>query len=428
MKIVVEQSHYSLENMGDLSMLQVAMSRFTNLWSDPAIKVFTAPRAEESLQEHFPKAHPLNPSGVEVWLTTPLSERLYQIMPNLSTQEQRQAFDWQVRRYAPSLARLLMQQHLKKRRRLTEYQKLTDFLNAIYDADLIVATGGGYITDTFEKKANKTLEILSLATRLGKPTVMLGHGLGPLQNPTLRAKARAVLPKVDFISLREKRAGMPLLNALGISSERVITTGDDAIELVYQNRCLELGDGIGINLRIANYSEIGNDLLETVRSTLQDAAAKKGVPLYPTPIEFYELNSDVQTIKELLVGYDDTSDGGEHLRTPVKVIKQIGKCRVVVTGSYHAGVFALAQGIPVIGLAKSEYYKDKFLGLANQFGAGCETVFLDDPQLREKLFDNINTAWQQAEKLRPQLLEAARQQIELGYTAYQKVYKLVKSR
>ena len=30
--------------------------------------------------------------------------------------------------------------------------------------------------------------------------------------------------------------------------------------------------------------------------------------------------------------------------------------RLVITGSYHAGVFALAQGVPVLALAKSAYY------------------------------------------------------------------------
>lgn len=152
MKIVVEQSHYSLVNMGDLSMLQVAISRLSNLWPNASIKVFTYADAQYLLQKYCPEALPLNPSGLELWLTTPLSERLYQIMPNLSTQEQREAFEWQVRHNFPSLARLLMQQHLKKRRRLPQYKNLKGFLDEIYNADLIVATGGGYITDAFEKR------------------------------------------------------------------------------------------------------------------------------------------------------------------------------------------------------------------------------------------------------------------------------------
>lgn len=425
MKIVIEQSHYSLVNMGDLSMLQVAVSRLKNLWPDASIKVFAYKQAEDLLEKYCPKTDPVIPSGQDVWLTTPLSDRLTKLMSNSS--EQLKDLEWQIRYQFPSMGRWLVQRRLKKRKQLSHYEKLNLFLNAIEEADLVVAAGGGYITDAFENKATKSLTILGLATKLGKPTVMLGHGLGPLDNPKLRTKAKAILPKVNLISLREKRAGIPLLKSLGVSPQRIMTTGDDAIELVYDNRSLELGNAIGVNLRIARYSDVNADLLETVRTVLQQAAASKGAPLLPVPIEFYDLNSDVRTIKEILAGYDDTSDAGDSLRTPVQVIKQAGRCRVVVTGSYHAGVFALAQGIPVVGLAKSEYYKDKFLGLADIFGKGCEVVFLDDTCLKEKLMAGIDKAWQSAEELRPYLLESASQQAELGRSAYQKVYKLVES-
>jgi polysaccharide pyruvyl transferase WcaK-like protein len=51
---------------------------------------------------------------------------------------------------------------------------------------------------------------------------------------------------------------------------------------------------------------------------------------------------------------------------------------VVVAGSYHAAVFALSQGIPVVALVKSPYYVNKMVGLGDQFGAGCEIVRLDE--------------------------------------------------
>jgi len=291
---------------------------------------------------------------------------------------------------------------------------------------LVVATGGGYITDEFPELASTVLSMLGMAKKLGKPTVMLGHGLGPLQNPRLRTIAKAVLPSVDLITLRERRAGIPLLDSLGVSQKRVITTGDDAIELAYEARNRELGQGIGVNLRMAKYAGVSGDMLETVRSALQDVARIKGALLLPLPIS--QDASDVQTIQKLMAGYDDNSDGGESLDTPLKVIKQVGQCRVVVTGSYHAGVFALAQGIPVVGLAKSQYYIDKFLGLADQFGTGCEVILLDDNQLREKLIVSIDNAWMSAETVRLQLLESARRQIESGHAAYQRVYDLVNSR
>ena len=49
-------------------------------------------------------------------------------------------------------------------------------------------------------------------------------------------------------------------------------------------------------------------------------------------------------------------------------ITTIARCRLVVTGSYHAALFALSMGVPAIGIATSRYYEDKFLGLADQFG------------------------------------------------------------
>ena len=72
------------------------------------------------------------------------------------------------------------------------------------------------------------------------------------------------------------------------------------------------------------------------------------------------------------------------------MIRQIQRCRLVVTGSYHAGVFALASGIPVVGLAKSSYYRDKFLGLADMFAVGCETVTLDESDCPTSLRDAIH--------------------------------------
>ncbi len=305
-------------------------------------------------------------------------------------------------------------------------------MEAIHSADLVVASGGGYITDVFKQHAVSAIDTLGLATRLGKPTVMLGHGLGPLQDKELLAKARAVFPSVNLITLREQRAGVPLLNSIGVSQNCVMTTGDDAIELAYTARNTALGNGIGVNLRVAQYSGVNSSLLETIRLTLHNLAKKWDASLIPAPIDhlFYEgyAEPDSATIEKLIKGYNHTSDGGRSLDTPLKVIEQIGQCRVVVTGSYHAGVFALSQGIPAIGLAKSEYYADKFLGLAEQFGVGCEVIFLDDRELQRKLVDSIDRAWQSAEQLRPQLLEAAKRQVELGHTAYKRVYELVNSR
>jgi colanic acid/amylovoran biosynthesis protein len=106
---------------------------------------------------------------------------------------------------------------------------------------------------------------------------------------------------------------------------------------------------------------------------------------------------------------------------PLVAIARIGACRVVVAGSYHAGVFALSQGIPVVCLVSSPYYYHKFHGLAGQFGSGCVVLDLNDAQLGQKLRDALLTSWHTAEKTRAELLSAARQQIEAGRQAYRRL-------
>jgi colanic acid/amylovoran biosynthesis protein len=301
------------------------------------------------------------------------------------------------------------------------------FLDAVATADLVVVVGMGGITDAFPEFASDLLHTLELAMECGALTVMVGQGIGPLKDPTLLALAEAVLPRVDFISLREERAGGPLLRTLGVSPDRVMTTGDDAIELAYQLRSKGLGDGLGISLRAAPYSGVGYGLIEQLRPILQGAAKICKAPMIPVPVSRHPDEKDAVVIQELVQGYSDLPDAGQDLDTWQKVIEQAGRCRVVVAGSYHAGVFALSQGIPVVGLAVSDYYVDKFLGLADQFGIGCEVIFLRDTQWPEKLAAAIDRAWQSAEQVRPRLLEAAVRQVEQSQAAYQRIYSLVLS-
>lgn len=425
MRILVENSGYHLRNMGDLAMLQVAIDRLQKFWPNALIQVFT--KSPERLIEYCPHTLPLSAAGRKIWLSPLINTKKY--IPSKRATRQWANIECKLKDSFPSLVSSFLK--LKLKNKPDSAKHFEEFIDAVSNADLVVASGGGYITSTFKPTAIGALETLGLASKLGKPTVMFGHGLGPINDDQLLNRAKAVLPSVNLITLREKRAGIPLLKSIGVSNEHVITTGDDAVELAYQARSETLGNAIGVNLRVAKYSNVDRSVIEVVRSSLHDVAKNHDAALLPAPIDHLFLEGYVEpdsvTIQQLLEGYDDTSDGGKSLDTPLKVIKQVGRCRVVVTGSYHAGVFALSQGIPVIGLAKSMYYVDKFSGLAEQFGVGCEVVLLEDPQLKTKLVASINKAWESSEKLRPLLLEAAVKQIDLGLAAYKRMYDMVAS-
>ena len=50
------------------------------------------------------------------------------------------------------------------------------------------------------------------------------------------------------------------------------------------------------------------------------------------------------------------SFGWQRFDSPMQMIRKIQRCRLIVTGSYHPAVFALAKGIPAIALVKSVTY------------------------------------------------------------------------
>jgi colanic acid/amylovoran biosynthesis protein len=100
------------------------------------------------------------------------------------------------------------------------------------------------------------------------------------------------------------------------------------------------------------------------------------------------------------------------------LIERVGACRAVVTGSYHAAVFALSQGIPAVCLFNCEYYEIKFRGLQAEFGTGCEVLDKSSHDFDERLVNAIEIAWTNAEGWRKGLLDSARRQVEAGHAAY----------
>jgi colanic acid/amylovoran biosynthesis protein len=106
-------------------------------------------------------------------------------------------------------------------------------------------------------------------------------------------------------------------------------------------------------------------------------------------------------------------------------MREIGRCRVVITTSYHGGVFSLSQGVPVVAWIKSKYFASKLLGLANQFGVGCTVVSLDEGDAQERLKEAIVSSYRSAENLRPRLLASAEDQIRKSRALYQRAFETV---
>ena len=418
--ICIDPGSYNCRNVGDFAMLQVAVARWKAMWPSASIDIVTD--APDALAPLGSNVTPLSVKARSSWLQAHVLGRFHSLLPSAAAA----SVEAMERRLKMETARPLERALTLKHRLIGEdAESVSRLLRSLRRADVVMLTGAGIMTDAFFQSASAILDTLEIAIRRPlqrRPvTAIFGQGFGPLDNPVLRRKAAAVLPHIDLIAIRERRASLPLLLELGVRPERIIVTGDDAIELAYERRKPEFERGIGINVRVAYYANTDRSVLSLVGDALQAAAGRYEAPLVPVPISLQQGGIDAAAIQELLGGHAHRTDSGASLKTPAEVIDQVGRCRVVVTGSYHGAVFALAQGIPAIALVRSTYYENKFAGLADQFGGGLELVHMDAPAFRQQLDAALARAWSTAERVRPMLLEAAARQIALSRSAHSHV-------
>jgi colanic acid/amylovoran biosynthesis protein len=407
--------------MGDVAMLQIAVRRLRALWPSAEIRVFT--NAPGALATHCPGVLALSHQGRRLWFSDQaLLGGVERHVPRGVWAVKVQLAKWLRGHWPAALGRF---QRWKARSRHRKDDSRQNFLEEMAQVDLYVVSGAALLNDKNTSDAGIVLQTMEMAIRRGVPAVMLSQGVGPLRDSALIGQARSILPFVSLIALREGLAGVALLESMGVRAERQMVTGDDAVEMARAVPFRAFGLGIGVNLRVAKSTDVPPDFIPTIRSALQKSARQHGAPLVPIPIALHSAADDPRWIKELLVGYDDDTDGGRHLATPGEVIQQAGRCRIVVSAAYHAGVFALAQGVPVIALVYNDYYDLKFQGLRDMFSGGCEIIRLQSPTLSEDLSAAIERTWAAAESLRPKLQEAADRQVGLAAAAYQRIFQIV---
>jgi colanic acid/amylovoran biosynthesis protein len=299
------------------------------------------------------------------------------------------------------------------------------FLDLMRSADLFLMSGCGAINDVWSANATRILVTFELAMRLNVPTAMMGQGIGPLRNPALVAVAERVVPQMQLVGVRDQQS-MDLVSSLGIGADRTHLTGDDALEMAYAERPEKLGANIGVNLRLAEYSGITEPVAAKHAEHLTAKAKECGAGLLGLPISRFRGESDSESLRRAFGAASVPFDVGSELDTPVKVIQRTRDCRIVVTASYHAAVFALAMGVPAVGIAQSDYYRQKFKGLEGLFGDGC--VVIDAAQADTELGRNFDRLWNDAPRLRDSLIGATAAQIGKSLAAYEAILKLQKLR
>lgn len=411
-RVLIENGEYWLRNRGDTAMMGITVARLRERWPHARIGMLTEqPRILRAL---LPDAEPICVGTGGQWDTGTALDRF--LAPA--------ALHWRAATDGPKTALRGLRKSLRGSDTDPATPAAPPLPAAAADATLVLAQGGGYMTDVDLYQARRTLGLLEYAQSRGIPTAMLGQGLGPIDDPELLERAARVLPGVGFIGLREARRGPKLLAGLGVAPDRTLVTGDDAVEPAYRLRTLELGRDLGICVRVAYYARVSAAARDVLGEVVRSRAAALDAGLVPLVISEYD-GEDRQCTRAVLAGAARVRPAVGRGGSAEAVIRQVSGCRVLVTSAYHLAVFALAQGIPAIGLTVSRYYDDKFHGLAQMFGAGLRVVDLGAPGLERTLSGAIDELWQAAPRLRDPLRRSAVEQIEAAGVAMDRVVGLV---
>ncbi|MFX0577494.1 polysaccharide pyruvyl transferase family protein [Nocardia nepalensis] len=427
-RVLVENGEYWLRNRGDIATMVVTVERIRQHWPRARIGVLT--QQPSVLRGLVPEAEPIyGPDwrwGSDGWqglLNRTAGTKV--IGPA--------ALWWRASTDGPKDR--LRAIRSRGRGESTEAQESSaapelefpvEIPAAVEQASLVLANGGGYLTDVDRYQAHRTLNLLEQASALGIPTALLGQGIGPLHDPYLLQRAAEVLPKVDFVALREGRRGPDLLGKCGVAADRVLVTGDDSVEFAYRTRDARIGADIGVCLRVGDCAQVGPEAHEIVRQVVRTRSAELDAGLVPLIISEYACEDRRWTLS-LLAGAAKALPPVGRGGTPADVVRQVGRCRMLVTSAYHLAVFALSQGIPAVGITASEYYDDKFHGLAQMFGTGLRVVHLDDPELEQELTMAVDELWDDAPALRDPLQQGAVEQIDAGRSGLERVFGLVEN-
>ena len=411
MRLLVDNSGYSLLNAGDRAMLQVGLTRFRSLW--PQVEADVIVSAPQRLVQICPWAHAvplvrkhefLRVGGVLVGA--------HRLMPTDSDGALDRAEQYLRAHYPAQVAGLVAS--YKRLRKKPGADDLVAFADVLVAADAVVVTGGGFVTDSFEDHGIFVLRLLALAQSMGKPTAMFGQGLGPIASPSLMRLAARVLSRLDLLTLREGRNSLSLLKELGVSLEKVVVTGDDAICLAYSHPIRGLGTRIGLNIRDAVYAQVGIAKMKEVCRAVEELAGALSTKV--VVIEISETEDRPEPVQR--VAGSSVSSHGACMKGLNQVLDRIAACQMMVTCSYHASVFALAMGIPVVALYSSAYYEHKLHGVGDQFGSGCIVLDMNAHSFATDLVDAVQKLWGLDQASRDALRRRAVEQVELSENAY----------
>lgn len=258
-------------------------------------------------------------------------------------------------------------------------------LRQIARTDLFLSGGGSLLQDvTSAHSLFYYLGVVRMAQLLGKKTVFLAQGIGPLNRSRSRRLTRAVANRLDFITVRDP-ASAALLRQIGVSRPPIEVTADPAL-LLTPDTGERKPNTFGVALRLWN----GQD---TVAAHLADACAAplagRRAVVFPMQPE-----NDRPVAEQFVRNWHQEKKTPENRATLCQtekglpsLLSNIASCEIMIGMRLHALILAAGAGVPSVALA----YDPKVTAFMESSGQGDAVYDLSqsDPDRLSALLSQV---------------------------------------
>jgi polysaccharide pyruvyl transferase CsaB len=276
-------------------------------------------------------------------------------------------------------------------------------LHSIIGTDLLLSGGGSLLQDvTSAHGIFYYLAVVRIAQILGKKTMFVAQGIGPLVRRRSQKLTAAVANRLDAITVRDSSSDN-LLKSIGVTRP-IVVTSDPALLLAPSS--VQTRSGILLSMRQ------WPDMPLSFNGNLAAALVQTSLGLHTCAINMHG-ESDRMAAAGVLRLLDKPREdrSASDLYDFQSIFDRICAAEMVVGMRLHALIFAAASGVPSVALSYDPKV-DAFMQLTDQSNA---LIDINSTTLQE-MTETITTIWQnrsmQSEKIRAAMPDLRRLAME----------------
>lgn len=388
-------------NQGDEAQIDETYRVFLSRYPEYEIKILS--HVKDYTYRHHMNCSVGNNSRLALWNIDNPEVNSYKC----STDEEKRCF-LEIGDKAIEIARKMMQ----KEQNLSEYDgRIFDFLNEIKTSNLVVFSGGGYLTGKTLSRLWDHLYVMRIANIFNVPYILTGHTIGLWDSDFSKEFAKSELGKAKYISLRDAHESPKALREIGISGDKIIVTHDDALFCRKDNDISRLLNYMGVRSKqyvtvnahfwgVKTYEDqifiikyILNVINTIIDNTIYDVVLLPMTKDDVLPLNYIYDKTDNSRIHIINAMGDEDYDFA-------KIRAVIADSRLCITMKHHPIIFAMGEKIPTIALCYRDYYVHKNKGALELFGLGKYAVNIENEASYDYFYDLLKEILQSELKIR----------------------------